>query len=84
MSQQEVYNIIRDNPRICTKEISERLGLRMPTVSWLLRKMIDKEIKIIEPNKQEKEKLLKQYPTMKYAGKEGTATNKIKLFVVIE
>lgn len=84
MSQEKIYNLIKDNPRICTKELIDLSGLNARRVCEALRRMVNKEIRIINPTKKELETLLEKYPTMVHAGKEEKAVNKIKLFEVIE
>ena len=84
MTQQEVYDLIKRKPRLSTTEIAERLGWEKFKVCSIIRRMIDKEIKSVEPTEKEKEKLLLKYPSLKYAGNSKEVTNRIKVFMIIE
>ena len=83
MSQSEVYQVIKDKPRISTKEIAEILGLKTKDVSEVISKMLNKEIMSDSPTEKEYKLLLKRYPTIKHAPKSNKFPNSIKLFEVI-
>jgi len=66
MSQEEVYNLLKKHPRLCSREISEILNESLKLISKTIRKMIDKDVIGEAPNRKEMEKLLKKYPNLKY------------------
>jgi len=85
MTQQQIYILVKENPRICSREIAEKLGIKLSRVCDTIKKMLDKDIRVVEPNHNELEELLEKYPnSIKYAPKSKTASNRIKLFEVIE
>lgn len=84
MGQNEIYNLLLKKQRLTSREIAEELNINIEKVCKLINKMLNKEIKVVNPTEEEIEKLLKKYPTLKFAPKSHIATNRIKVFVLIE
>lgn len=83
MGQQEVYEFIKDNPRLCSREIAEALGWDIHRVCKTISKMIDKEIEALNPTTEELERILYKFPTLEFAPKSKYAINRIKVFRII-
>lgn len=84
MGQQEIYRLVNNNPRISSREIADMLNMSLEAVCKILKRMIDKDIKCCEPSEEEYALLLKKYPSIRFAGKNKMALNRIKLFEAIK
>jgi len=82
MTQEEIYNLIKENPGLCTKEIAERLDINITRVCKLIKRMVNKDIKGIEPRDYQLRDLIKKYPTLKYSPRNNFSSNRIKLWVI--
>lgn len=82
MGQAEIYNLLKEQPRLCSREIAGILNIKIKKVSELLNKMINKDIQIVNPTEKEYNNLLKKYPNLKYTSNHLLAYNKLRLFVI--
>lgn len=84
MSQEEVYHLIKEKPRLCSREIADELGIELKRACTLIGKMVNKDLIAVEPTVEEFERLRQKYPKIKYAAKTEFSNNRIKLWEVIE
>jgi len=77
MGREEVIDLLKENPRLTTRQISEELNKSIKNMSKMLNKMLRTgELKSHRPNKKEITFILKNYPNSIHA------LNLIKVFEV--
>lgn len=67
MPQDEICDYLEKHPRATMHEIAADLKTRISKISSLISKMINKDILIDLPTDDEKKKVLKKYPSLKYS-----------------
>jgi len=84
MSKEEIIEVLRKYPRLCSREIARKLNWETKKVSGLLSKMIGREIKIEEPTQEEMNDLLRKFPNLIFRARSKESPNRIKLFELVE
>lgn len=63
MGQEEVYNLIRDKPRLSTRELSDLLGYQRSYTSKLVYKLVKQgAIKEFKPNRDDIKRIKEKNP----------------------